>query len=216
MLLPIAPFTETPGTFVNAEGRVQSFHGVVKPLGEARPAWKVLRVLGNMLGLQGFEPTRRRARCWPRRCGAADARRAAWRRATVPSNSGQGRGAGARGLERIADVPIYQPTRSCAARPRCSSRPTPRAGVGLHRLRRAELAAGAHAVPSRQGGAMPPGTIRRSPTACASPPPPTAARRDVRPVDVAMSRPMLDIGTGSAAPGRWLWTLIKIVAWCCP
>ena len=54
VLLPIAPFTETPGTFVNAEGRVQSFHAVVKPLGETRPAWKVLRVLGNMLGLPGF------------------------------------------------------------------------------------------------------------------------------------------------------------------
>jgi len=55
VLLPIAPFTETPGTFVNAEGRVQGFHAVVKPLGEARPAWKVLRVLGNALGLPGFE-----------------------------------------------------------------------------------------------------------------------------------------------------------------
>ncbi|HSV59920.1 MAG TPA: NADH-quinone oxidoreductase subunit NuoG [Variovorax sp.] len=54
VLLPIAPFTETPGTFVNAEGRVQSFHAVVKPLGEARPGWKVLRVLANMLGLPGF------------------------------------------------------------------------------------------------------------------------------------------------------------------
>ena len=54
VLLPIAPFTETPGTFVNAEGRVQSFHAVVKPQGEARPAWKVLRVLANMLGLSGF------------------------------------------------------------------------------------------------------------------------------------------------------------------
>jgi NADH-quinone oxidoreductase subunit G len=54
VLLPITPWTETPGTFVNAEGRVQSFHAVVKPLGEARPGWKVLRVLGNMLGLHGF------------------------------------------------------------------------------------------------------------------------------------------------------------------
>jgi NADH-quinone oxidoreductase subunit G len=51
VLLPIAPFTETSGTFVNAEGRVQSFHAVVKPLGEARPAWKVLRVLANLLKL---------------------------------------------------------------------------------------------------------------------------------------------------------------------
>ena len=51
VLLPIAPFSETAGTFVNAEGRAQSFHAVVKPLGETRPAWKVLRVLGNILGL---------------------------------------------------------------------------------------------------------------------------------------------------------------------
>ena len=55
VLLPIAPFSETPGTFVNAEGRVQSFHSVVKPLGDTRPAWKVLRVLANLLGLPGFE-----------------------------------------------------------------------------------------------------------------------------------------------------------------
>ena len=55
VLLPIAPFTETPGTFVSAEGRVQGFHAVVKPQGEARPAWKVLRVLANMLGLPGFQ-----------------------------------------------------------------------------------------------------------------------------------------------------------------
>jgi NADH-quinone oxidoreductase subunit G len=55
VLLPIAPFSETSGSFVNAEGRVQSFHAVVKPLGETRPAWKVLRVLGNLLGLSGFD-----------------------------------------------------------------------------------------------------------------------------------------------------------------
>ncbi len=54
VLLPTAPFTETSGTFVNCEGRVQSFNGVVRPLGDARPAWKVLRVLGNLLGLDGF------------------------------------------------------------------------------------------------------------------------------------------------------------------
>ena len=53
--LPIAPFTETAGTFVNTEGTVQSFNGVVKPLGEARPAWKALRVLGNLLDFSGFE-----------------------------------------------------------------------------------------------------------------------------------------------------------------
>jgi NADH-quinone oxidoreductase subunit G len=54
VLLPIAPFTETSGSFVNAEGLLQSFVGVVPPLGEARPAWKVLRVLANLLELPGF------------------------------------------------------------------------------------------------------------------------------------------------------------------
>ncbi len=55
VLLPIAPFTETSGTFMSMEGRVQSFAAAVKPLGETRPAWKVLRVLGNLLGLEGFD-----------------------------------------------------------------------------------------------------------------------------------------------------------------
>lgn len=55
VLLPAAAFTETSGTFVNAAGVPQSFGGVVNPPGEARPAWKVLRVLGNMLDLEGFD-----------------------------------------------------------------------------------------------------------------------------------------------------------------
>jgi len=55
VLLPITPFTETAGTFVNCEGRAQSFNGTVKPLGDSRPGWKVLRVLGNLLTLDGFD-----------------------------------------------------------------------------------------------------------------------------------------------------------------
>ena len=55
VILPIAPFTETSGTYVNMEGRAQSFNGVVRPLGETRPGWKVLRVLGNILALSGFD-----------------------------------------------------------------------------------------------------------------------------------------------------------------
>ena len=54
VLLPVSPFSETAGTYVNCEGRAQSFNGTVRPLGETRPAWKVLRVLGNLLDLQGF------------------------------------------------------------------------------------------------------------------------------------------------------------------
>ncbi|HEY4772710.1 MAG TPA: NADH-quinone oxidoreductase subunit NuoG [Steroidobacteraceae bacterium] len=55
VLLPIGTFAETYGTFVNFEGRWQSFAGAATPVGEARPGWKVLRVLGNALGFQGFE-----------------------------------------------------------------------------------------------------------------------------------------------------------------
>lgn len=55
VILPIAPFTETSGTFVNACGEWQSFKGVAKPFEQSRPAWKVLSVLGRFLMLDGFE-----------------------------------------------------------------------------------------------------------------------------------------------------------------
>src|SRR5690606_16344366 len=55
LLLPVGTFAETSGTYVNCEGRWQSFGGVASTLGEARPAWKVLRVLGNLLNLEGFD-----------------------------------------------------------------------------------------------------------------------------------------------------------------
>jgi NADH-quinone oxidoreductase subunit G len=55
VMLPIAAFSETAGTFISTEGALQSFTGAVQPLGETRPGWKVLRVLGNLLGLPGFD-----------------------------------------------------------------------------------------------------------------------------------------------------------------
>jgi len=54
VLLPIGTFAETSGTYVNLEGQWQSFAGAAQPVGEARPGWKLLRVLGNLLGLNGF------------------------------------------------------------------------------------------------------------------------------------------------------------------
>jgi len=54
VLLPITPYTETSGSFINAEASLQSVQAAVRPLGEARPAWKVLRVLGNVLGLDNY------------------------------------------------------------------------------------------------------------------------------------------------------------------
>ncbi len=104
-LLPITPFTETSGTFVNAEGRAQSFNGVVPPLADSRPAWKVLRVLGNLLEVDGFDidsPEQVRndalAGDWVSKLDNA------LRAAPQPAAAAQsGNGA----LERLAEVPIY-------------------------------------------------------------------------------------------------------------
>jgi NADH-quinone oxidoreductase subunit G len=57
VVLPIGTFAETAGTYVNLEGRWQSVPGAASPVGESRPGWKVLRVLGNLLNLPGFEYT---------------------------------------------------------------------------------------------------------------------------------------------------------------
>jgi NADH-quinone oxidoreductase subunit G len=104
VLLPVAPFTETAGTFISTEGRVQSFTGVVRPLGETRPAWKVLRVLGNLLGLAGFEQD-----------SAEEVRREALGEKGVEAlldnrlkDADVGTlAAPAGGVQRIAEVPIY-------------------------------------------------------------------------------------------------------------
>ncbi|HEU0259707.1 MAG TPA: NADH-quinone oxidoreductase subunit NuoG [Burkholderiales bacterium] len=102
VLLPITPFTESSGTFVNCEGRVQSYHATVNALGNARPGWKVLRVLGSLLGREGFELDtieQVRAACLDGK--------------DIPkllSNSVQAAGsarASVSGIQRIADVPIY-------------------------------------------------------------------------------------------------------------
>ncbi len=106
VMLPIAPFSETSGTFVNAEGRVQSFHGVVRPLGDTRPAWKVLRVLGNMLGLTGFEfETSEEVRAEALGDLATLATRLSNALFGAPITAAAN--AEQHALERIADVPIY-------------------------------------------------------------------------------------------------------------
>ncbi|CAM5796190.1 NADH-quinone oxidoreductase subunit NuoG [Rhizobacter fulvus] len=103
VLLPTAPFTETSGTFVNAEGRVQGFHGVVRGLGETRPAWKVLRVLGNLLELEGFDfETSEEVRAE----ALGDVTTIAARLGAKGASNATATPAPA-GFERIADVPIY-------------------------------------------------------------------------------------------------------------
>jgi NADH-quinone oxidoreductase subunit G len=106
VLLPTAPFTETGGSFVNAEGRLQAFHGVVKPLAETRPGWKILRVLGNLLGLPGFEYDSVEA-VRAEALGDVAMLPARLDNGAAAELSPTALGAAVVGLERIADVPIY-------------------------------------------------------------------------------------------------------------
>ncbi|HEX7640644.1 MAG TPA: NADH-quinone oxidoreductase subunit NuoG [Burkholderiaceae bacterium] len=108
VMLPITPFTETSGTFVNCEGRAQSFNGTVRPAGDSRPGWKVLRVLGNLLELDGFDyETSEAVRNEVLACGdLSEANLTAHLNNhttlilhAAPAASGD--------LERVADVPIY-------------------------------------------------------------------------------------------------------------
>jgi NADH-quinone oxidoreductase subunit G len=170
VLLPIAPFTETAGTFVNCEGRLQSFNGVVRPLGETRPGWKVLRVLGTMLGVPGFhyesiEDVRRDV------LPDADAIRAALSNATSLAPTAPV--VQPAPLERIADIPIYfaDPLvrRAQSLQQTADARP-PRARVHRTLLEKLGIADGAQ-VRIRQGrgeavvaavadAAVPPGVVR--------------------------------------------------------
>jgi NADH-quinone oxidoreductase subunit G len=104
VMLPIAPFTETSGTFVNTEGRAQSFKGAVKPLGDARPAWKVLRVLGNLLDVSGFNfETSEAVRDEALSTGIIADKLNNQIAGLVVSLTADA----ASGLQRVADVPIY-------------------------------------------------------------------------------------------------------------
>jgi len=99
--LPLAAFTETAGSFVNCEGRWQSFEPAVSPPGESRPGWKILRVLGNRLGLEGFDYS------------SADEVRAAVPKSATPSNVLTDwrlpkPGKTETGLQRIAERPMYR------------------------------------------------------------------------------------------------------------
>ncbi|CPI05605.1 NADH-ubiquinone oxidoreductase%2C 75 kDa subunit [Bordetella pertussis] len=102
VMLPVAPFTETSGTFVNAQGQPQSFKGTVAPFGQTRPAWKVLRVLGNVLHLAGFDEETSETVRDAALAGGVEARLS--NAISAPLGLGQPLDA----LERVADVPIYR------------------------------------------------------------------------------------------------------------
>jgi NADH-quinone oxidoreductase subunit G len=149
-LLPIGPFTETAGTFVSCEGRAQSFNGVVKPRDEARPAWKVLRVLGSLLRLPGFDFESIedvRAAVLPGGSDFAHRLGNGTRVAIVKPD------ASARGFERVADVPIYfadpLARRAPSLQQTADAKP-PRARMNVLTLQQVGAAAGAQ-VKVRQG-----------------------------------------------------------------
>jgi NADH-quinone oxidoreductase subunit G len=104
VMLPITPFTETSGTFVSTEGRAHSFKGAVKPLGEARPAWKVLRVLGNLMDVAGFDYDSSEAVRDEVLAGFSAAR---MNNAVSGLTLHKVEAAKIEGLQRVSDVPIY-------------------------------------------------------------------------------------------------------------
>jgi len=102
VMLPVAPFTETSGTYVNAQGLAQSFKGTVAPRGESRPGWKVLRVLGNVLHLPGFDDETSESVRDAALSGGIEGR------LSNRINAAVGVGQALSSLERVADVPIYR------------------------------------------------------------------------------------------------------------
>ena len=151
VLLPVVPFTETAGTFISTEGRVQSFHAAVQPLGEARPAWKVLRVLGTLLGKPGYEYDNIdevREAC----LGGRDV-------AGLLSNKVEGiamSATDASGIQRIADVPIYfaDPlVRRAPSLQQTRDAQPPKAWMNGRLLHRLGVAAGQPVIVRQGGGA---------------------------------------------------------------
>ena len=103
VMLPVSPFTETSGTFVNAQGLPQSFKGTVTPHAQTRPAWKVLRVLGNVMHLAGFDDETSESVRDSVLSGDVQSRLSNQIQASV-SVSAQV----VSGLQRVTDVPIYR------------------------------------------------------------------------------------------------------------
>ena len=153
VVLPITPFTETGGTFVNMEGRVQSFNAVVKPAGDSRPGWKVLRMLGAMLEIPHFHPDTLEA---VRKQIAPDLQ--AWARAGLNNAiSGAGHQPGAQGgtLERVAEFAVTASDaivrRSTALQKTADGKASRAARFNAATLARLGLAAG-NTVRVTQGG----------------------------------------------------------------
>jgi len=169
VLLPIAPFTETSGTYVNCEGRAQSFTAVARPQGETRPGWKVLRVLGNMLSLDGFAQGDSEAVRDEALAGGVAERLDNGLEGVLVSSVVAAAGA----LERVADVPIHfadpivrrapslQKTRDAAA-PTARMAPETLAALGVNAGERVRVrqAGGQAELVAQADAGLAPGCVR--------------------------------------------------------
>jgi NADH-quinone oxidoreductase subunit G len=170
VMLPITSFSETSGTFINTAGMVQSFNGAVKPPGDARPAWKVLRVLGNLLGVDGFDyetsvAVRDEALGKSNISDRLNNHLNGVLENLIASNTA--------GLQRIADVPIYSAdalVRRAASLQKTNTAATPPVRMNTTEMQKLSLNAG-DAVKVVQGSAsvqlrvqaddgLPSGTVR--------------------------------------------------------
>ena len=169
VILPMAAFAETGGTFVNLSGTWQSFGAAVPPCADARPAWRVLRVLGNLLGLAGFEQeTIEEVRA--ELGGPAAPGAPGW---TLPSRlpaPADGESAGR--IERIAPVPMHAVDALVRrSQPLQATKDAEFAGVGLSpaTIGRLGLADGEPAVVRQNGASVTLDVVadRRVPDGCA-------------------------------------------------
>jgi NADH-quinone oxidoreductase subunit G len=147
----MAPFTETSGTFINTEACVQNFQAVNRPLGETRPGWKVLRVLGNLLKLEGFDFGSSEAVREEALAGNALASLNNVISGVVVEPVAGG------GMERVADVPIYfaDPlVRWAAALQRTKDAAAPTARMNAATLAALRVTAGSSVKVSRDGAAI--------------------------------------------------------------
>ncbi|MDH5479772.1 MAG: molybdopterin-dependent oxidoreductase, partial [Nitrosomonas sp.] len=143
VILPIAPFTETSGTYVSTEGRVQSFNGVVTPMGEARPAWKVIRVLANLLELENFDyetPEQVRTEIFPDGTDINNNLSNNLKSFDIQISENS-----AEGIQRIGEVPIYRAdpiVRRAESLQMTQDATAPRAWMSVELLHRLEINAG--------------------------------------------------------------------------
>ncbi len=170
VMLPIAPFTETSGSFISMEGRLQTFTAAVKPLADTRPGWKVLRVLGTQAGFQGFEFDTSDA---VRSAAIGDDSQIAARLSNISDRPLKPPASSGAALERVADVPVYFSdaiVRQAPALQKTSDARTPTARVNARTLNalglednaqvRVLAASGCADLKVKTDNTLPDGTVR--------------------------------------------------------